>query len=66
MGTQLDFLLQVSVGLLQPSGHVVELIGQRLDLVAGLDRDALAEVAPVDGHRGGPHERFHDAVLARG
>ena len=45
MGTQLDFLLQVSVGLLQPSGHVVELIGQRLDLVAGLDHDALAEVA---------------------
>ena len=31
--------------LLQPAGHVVELIGQRLDLVAGLDGDALAEIA---------------------
>jgi hypothetical protein len=30
---------------LQPSGHVVELIGQRFDFVAGLDGDALAEVA---------------------
>src|SRR5208282_2074904 len=51
MRAQLDFLLQVGVGLLEPGGHVVELIGERLDLVASFDRDALAEVATADARR---------------
>ena len=42
MGAQLDLFLQVGIGFLQPSRHVVELIGERLQFVAGLDRDALA------------------------
>src|SRR6202012_991130 len=33
--------------------HIVELIGQRLDLVAGLDLDALCQVAAADACRSG-------------
>ena len=60
---RLDFLLEVGVGLLQPSGHVVELIGQRLDFVAGLDGDALAEVAGAEAGGAGPQrlDRHHHA-----
>src|SRR4029077_6420493 len=39
------FLLKVGVGFLQTPSHNVELIGQRLNLVAGLDCDAVAQVA---------------------
>ena len=41
-----DFVLQIGVGFLQPAGHFVELIGECLDFVAGLDGDALAERSP--------------------
>jgi hypothetical protein len=34
--------LEVGIGFLQAAGQVVELVGERLDLVAGLDGDALA------------------------
>src|SRR5580704_12819397 len=42
-----------SIGFLQPAGHVVELIGQRLDLVACLDGDALTELAAADARGAG-------------
>src|SRR5262249_29071531 len=48
LGADLDLLLEVCIGFLQPTGHVVELVGQRLELVAGLDRDALRKVAAAD------------------
>ena len=44
----LDLLLQARVAFLKPPRHVVELVGQRFELVAGLDRDALLEVAGAD------------------
>ena len=47
-GALLDLVLQVGVGFLQPRAHVVELIGKAFELVAGLDRDALAKVAAAD------------------
>ena len=60
---QVDFLLQVGVGFLQPAGHVVELIGEALDFVAGLDGDALAQVARADARRSGAQrlDRHHHA-----
>ena len=44
----LDLLLELGVGLLELAGHVVELVGERLELVAGLDQDALVELAAAD------------------
>ena len=52
-GALLDLFFQIGVGLLQLAGHVVELIGQRLDFVAALDRNALAEIAAADARRAG-------------
>ena len=52
-GAGFDLSFQVGVGVLQPSGHVVELVGERLELVAGLDRDALAQVAAADARGAG-------------
>src|SRR5215475_15656217 len=54
MRPQFDFLLQVGVGVLQSTRHVVELIGERLQLVAGFDRDALREIAAADPGSAGP------------
>ncbi len=47
-GAQLDLFFQARIGLLQPAGHVVELVSESLQLVAGLDLDALGEVAAAD------------------
>ena len=47
----LDLLLEVRIGLFQLAGHVVELVGEAFELVAGLDRDALAEIAAADARR---------------
>ena len=41
-------LLQRGVGLAQPHGHLVELVGQRLQLVAGLDHDPMVQLAGAD------------------
>ena len=41
-GAFLDLLLQPGVGLLQRRGRAVELLGQRLQLVAGPDRKPMA------------------------
>ena len=41
LSAHLHFLFQIGIGFLQPSGHVIELVGERLQFVAGLDRDAL-------------------------
>ena len=51
VGAVFDFLLEVGVGFLKLPRHVVELVGQRLDFVAGLDADALAEVARTNPRR---------------
>ena len=51
MRALLDLLLQAGVGFLQPPRHVVELVGQHFELVAGLDRDALLEIAGADLRR---------------
>ena len=44
----LDLALQRGMGLLQSRRHVVELIAQRLKLVAGLDIDPVIEGAGPD------------------
>src|SRR5262245_32289020 len=41
----LDLLLQAGIGFLQLARHRIELVRERLELVAGLDGDALAKVA---------------------
>src|SRR5262249_56843395 len=40
--------LQVRIGLLELGGHEVELIPQGLQIIAGLDRNAPAELAAAD------------------
>ena len=64
VGANLDLLFQVGIGFLQAAGHVVELIGERLELVAGLDRDALAKVAAADPGRAGAQglDRHHHSA----
>ena len=52
-GAVLDPLLQAGVGLSQPAGHPVELVGQRLQLVAGADLDPVVELAGADPGRAG-------------
>ena len=49
-GAFFDFAFQAGVGFLQPSGHGVELIAERLEFVAGVDRNTLCEVAAADAH----------------
>ena len=44
----LDLLFQARIGFLQLPRHCVELIGERFELVAGLDGDALREVAATE------------------
>ena len=64
-GAGFDLSLQVGVGVLQPAGHVVELVGERLELVAGLDRDALAQVAAADARGAGLQRLDRPDHLAR-
>ena len=63
-GAVLDLALEVGVGFLELAGHVVELVGEPFELVAGLDRDALAQVAPADalGARAQGLDRHHHAA----
>ncbi len=44
----LDLALQTRVRLLELGGHLVELVGQRLELVAGANVDPVAQVAAAD------------------
>ena len=53
VGALLDLLFQAGIGFLQLARHVVELVGERLELVPGLDRDALGEIAAADARRAG-------------
>ena len=53
VGADFDLLLQIGIGLLQSSRHVVELIGERLQFVAGLDGNPLAEIAAPDARGAG-------------
>ena len=63
-GAQLDLALEAGIGFLQPVRHVVELVGEPLELVAGLDRDALAEIAAADALGAGAQhlDRHHHAA----
>ncbi len=65
MGALLDLLFQAGVGFLQLARHVVELIRQPFELVAGLDRDALRQIAPADA-RGARLQRLDRADHAAG
>src|SRR5918999_5549125 len=47
----LDLSLQAAVRLAQLLGHAVELLGERLELVAGADLDLLVELARADALR---------------
>ena len=57
VGALLDLALQRRVGALQLGRHVVELLAQRLQLVAGLDRDAVIERPRADA-RGARRQRL--------
>ncbi len=59
-GAHLHLALEARIGFLQAVRHVVELVGEPLELVAGLDRDALAEVAAADALRAGPQHLDRD------
>ena len=50
---QRHLALEVRIGFLQAASHLVELIGERFELVAGTDRNALAEIAAADPRRAG-------------
>ena len=47
----LDLAFEGRVGVLQLGRHAVELVAERLQLVAGLDRDALRQIAAADACR---------------
>ena len=47
----LDLALQPLVQVLETAGHLVEPLRQRLDLVAGPDRQAMIEIASADAGR---------------
>ncbi len=49
----LDLVLQVGIGFLKPCAHVVELVGETLEFIAGLDRDALGKIAAADAFGAG-------------
>ena len=64
-GAELHPVFEVGVGFLQPARHVVELIGKRFQLVAGLDRDALGEIAAADAGGAGAQRLDRDDHSAR-
>src|SRR5215475_6513455 len=63
-GTLLDLALKGGVRLLQLGRHAVELVAERLQLVAGLDRDPLAEIAAADACCAVPQGPYRDHHLA--
>ena len=52
-GARLDLGFKADIRLLQLAGHAVELVGQFLQLVGGVDVDALAEIAGAEPPRAG-------------
>ncbi|MGY3279268.1 hypothetical protein ACVJ5M_006865 [Bradyrhizobium sp. S3.7.6] len=46
-----DLALERRIGVAQVSGHPVELVAERFQLVAGLDREPQAEIAAADPPR---------------
>ena len=60
----LDLLFQVSVGFPEFSSHVVELVGEFLQFVAGLDGNALGQVTAADAGGAKPQrtDRPHHSV----
>ena len=49
-GALFDLAFQTGIGFLQPGGHGIELIAERLKFVAGIDRNALPEIAAANTH----------------
>jgi hypothetical protein len=47
-GSDLNLPFKIGVRFLQLTGHVVELIGERLELVAGSNRNSLRQIAAAD------------------
>src|SRR5205085_8124140 len=59
-----DLALERGIGALELGGHMIELIAERLKLVAGVDFDAMIECAGSDLRRTGlqgPNRRHHPA-----
>ena len=56
----LDLGLQPVIGFLEPARHAVELAGKLLQLVAGVDVDAMAEIAAAEPPRAGRERRDRD------
>ena len=65
VGALLDLLFQPGIGFLQLPRHGVELVGERFELVPGLDGDALAKVAAAEP-RGSHPQRLDRADHAAG
>ena len=64
----LDLALERGMPTLQLGRHAVELVAQRLKLIAGLDRDTLIEIATSDPRRAiaqGP-DRYHHSARQEG
>ena len=49
----LYLLLQIRIGFLQPRAHVVELVGETFQFIAGLDGNTLLEIAAADARSAG-------------
>ncbi len=47
-GALFNLVLQIRIGFLQPRAHLVELVGEAFQLIAGPNRDALGEIAAAD------------------
>src|SRR4029453_7366641 len=64
----LDLALERGMGILQLGRHAVELVTQRLKLVAGPDRDPLIEIATSEARRAVTQgfDRYHHAARQEG
>ena len=64
-GACLDLGFKADIRLLQLARHAVELVGQFLQLVGGMDVDALAEIAGAEPPRAGAQCRDRNQHAAR-
>src|SRR5262249_5372082 len=61
----LDLALERGIRFLQPCRHAIELLPERLELIAGLDRDALVQLAAADPRRAGAEGAYRHNHFAR-
>ena len=64
-GALLHLGFEARIGLVQLAGHAVELVGEFLQLVLGVDVDAMAEIAGAEPPRAGAQRRDRDQHAAR-